>query len=70
MHYIHGSMLGNMKGQSLHAYYHDIILSLLPFVVYSWHAMNSTKSAAVWMFNIDTKVTSKFQLQSCQKGKM
>jgi hypothetical protein len=32
----------------LSAQYHDIILSQLPFVVYSWYAMNSAKSAAGW----------------------
>lgn len=31
-------------------HYHDIVLRLLPFVVYSWHAMNPAKSAARWMF--------------------
>jgi len=38
------TMIRNMKKERFHAYYHDIILSLLPLVVYSWYAMNSTKS--------------------------
>jgi len=37
-------MIRNMKEERLHAYYHDIILSLLPLEVYSWYSMNSTKS--------------------------
>ena len=32
-------------------HYHDIKVCLLPFVVYSWHAMNPAKSAARWMFH-------------------
>ena len=46
-------MIRNME-ERLHAYYHDIILSLLPLVVYSWYAMNSTKSAAGCMFYKNT----------------
>jgi hypothetical protein len=53
------SLTKGKKNNMLH--YHDIILCLLPFVVYSWHAMNPAKSAARWMFS-DTKLICILQM--------
>ena len=63
------TMIRNMKKERFHAYYHDIILSLLPLVVYSWYAMNSTKSAAWCMFYKNTRINMQIQLQSRQREK-
>jgi hypothetical protein len=50
------------------SYYHDIILSLLPLVVYSWYAMNSAEGAAGCMFYKNTRVNMQIQSHAKEKN--